>query len=94
MTNPYLTVAEFIHEADVDELRQFFLNMLKFQPEAVLHVLNYGDGSWMGEIVAILESGQKINAIKVYRQHTGASLKDSKDAVEAIIAEQFPTWGQ
>ena len=34
-----------------------------------------------------LRRGQKINAIKVYREQTGMDLKDSKDAVDALEAE-------
>jgi ribosomal protein L7/L12 len=34
------------------------------------------------------DPGRKIEAIKVYREETGASLKDAKDAVEAFI-EQY-----
>jgi len=38
------------------------------------------------EIRALLATRQKINAIKVYRQVTGAGLKQAKEAVEAIEA--------
>jgi ribosomal protein L7/L12 len=38
------------------------------------------------EIRELLATRQKITAIKVYRQGTGASLKDAKEAVEAIEA--------
>jgi len=38
------------------------------------------------EILALLSAGQKINAIKVYRQATRAGLKQAKEAVEAIEA--------
>jgi ribosomal protein L7/L12 len=31
-----------------------------------------------------LDQGKKIEAIKVYREHTASSLKDAKDAVEAL----------
>lgn len=36
------------------------------------------------QIKNLLEEGDKIGAIKLYRAHTGAWLKESKDAVEAI----------
>jgi len=36
------------------------------------------------EVRSLLDQGQKIEAIKVYRNHTGSSLKDAKDAVEAL----------
>ncbi|MFP4321769.1 MAG: ribosomal protein L7/L12 [Anaerolineales bacterium] len=41
----------------------------------------------MDEIRALLEKGQKINAIKVYRQQFNVGLKDAKDAVEAMQRE-------
>jgi len=31
-----------------------------------------------------LDQGNKIEAVKVYKGHTGSSLKDAKDAVEAL----------
>jgi large subunit ribosomal protein L7/L12 len=36
------------------------------------------------EVLALLKQGQKINAIKLYRQRTGAGLKEAKDAVEEL----------
>src|SRR5262249_8164691 len=36
------------------------------------------------ELSALLDEGQKIEAIKVYRERTGVGLKEAKDAVEAI----------
>ena len=38
----------------------------------------------MREIMQILAHGNKIEAIKVYRQATGAGLKEAKEAVEAL----------
>lgn len=39
---------------------------------------------WMREVRALLRRNLKIEAIKVYREHTGVSLKEAKDAVEAM----------
>jgi hypothetical protein len=36
------------------------------------------------QIVELLRSGQKIQAIKLYREQTGAGLKESKDYVEGL----------
>ena len=41
------------------------------------------------EVRALIESGNKIEAIKLYRQMFGTDLKDSKDAVEAL-AQRTP----
>lgn len=38
------------------------------------------------EIRQLLDSGNKIQAVKVYREKTGAGLAEAKDAVEALAA--------
>jgi sugar lactone lactonase YvrE len=45
-----------------------------------------GQASRMREVVDLVHTGKKIEAIKVYREITGMGLKESKDAVEAIEA--------
>jgi ribosomal protein L7/L12 len=40
------------------------------------------------EIARFLAAGQKIQAIKVYREATGVGLKEAKDAVEAMESQQ------
>ncbi|MBC2933065.1 hypothetical protein [Nocardioides sp. zg-1228] len=39
---------------------------------------------WLAEVQALRRAGKTIHAIKVYREHTGASLTQAKDAVEAL----------
>jgi len=41
-------------------------------------------GEWMAEVHALKASGNLIQAIKVYREHTGLGLRESKDAVEGL----------
>ncbi len=41
-------------------------------------------GDWQEQIHSLLQSGKKIEAIKIYRQATGVGLKEAKDAVEAL----------
>ncbi len=43
------------------------------------------DSEWMAEARRLKESGNKIEAIKLYREHTGLGLKEAKDAVEGLI---------
>lgn len=38
----------------------------------------------LAEVVALVREGKKIQAIKTYREHTGADLKEAKDAVERL----------
>lgn len=42
----------------------------------------------MVEVVAQLERDKKIQAIKAYREATGAGLKEAKSAVEAMARER------
>ena len=46
------------------------------------------DRGFQEEVVSLLEQGQKIGAIKLYRERTGVGLKEAKDAVEAIQRSQ------
>jgi len=41
----------------------------------------------LDEVKDLLRQGRKIHAIKVYRQKTGAGLKEARDAVERIEIE-------
>jgi len=43
-----------------------------------------GAAASQAAILDLLARGQKIPAIKLYRQQTGAGLKEAKDAVEAM----------
>jgi ribosomal protein L7/L12 len=42
------------------------------------------------ELAGLLDQGQKIEAIKLYRERTGAGLKEAKDAVDAIQQGERP----
>jgi ribosomal protein L7/L12 len=39
----------------------------------------------LGEVTALVREGKKIQAIKVYRERTGADLKEARDAVERLV---------
>lgn len=42
-------------------------------------------GSWVSpEIVDLVRQGKKIQAIKLFRQETGAGLKDAKEFIESL----------
>jgi ribosomal protein L7/L12 len=45
-------------------------------------------GDLKEEIRTLVLSGRMIEAVKLYRERTGAGLKDAKDAVDAIAAGQ------
>ena len=52
--------------------------------QAAAAVAAPGDVAWMGEVAALKAQGDKIHAIKLYRERTGLGLKEAKDAVEAL----------
>jgi hypothetical protein len=39
----------------------------------------------LAEVAALLRQGKKIQAIKVYRERTGADLREARDAVERLV---------
>jgi ribosomal protein L7/L12 len=41
-------------------------------------------GPWLDEVRALKAEGNLIQAIKVYREHSGLGLKEAKDAVEGM----------
>ena len=41
----------------------------------------------IGKIREALEEGNKIKAIKVYREATGKGLKEAKDSIDALVLE-------
>lgn len=45
-------------------------------------------------LMALIEKGQTIEAIKLYRERTGAGLKEAKDAVEALARGERPAMPQ
>ena len=45
---------------------------------------NVGIGGDYPDVVAAIKAGNRIEAIRLYRGYTGAKLRDSKNAVEAI----------
>lgn len=47
---------------------------------------NLPDDEFERDLLELVKSGQKIEAIKHHRERTGLGLKESKDAVEALAA--------
>ena len=54
-------------------------------PAGVPYGNNVAGGAWLEEVRQLKNSGKLINAIKLYREHTGLGLKESKDAVEGML---------
>jgi ribosomal protein L7/L12 len=49
---------------------------------------NGAPSDWMAQVKAQLRKGNKIEAIKIYREATGLGLKEAKEAVEALERSQ------
>ena len=54
-------------------------------PGAVPYGNNVAGGPWLEEVRQLKNSGKLINAIKLYREHTGVGLKEAKDIVEGMM---------
>jgi len=63
-------------------------SMLTSASPASASVVN--DAAWQQDVRVLLSQSQKIEAIKLVRQHTGAGLRDAKDFVEAMQRGQSP----
>ncbi len=46
---------------------------------------------WIQQVQQLAQAGQKIEAIKLFREHTNLGLNEAKDAVEAMEAGQVTT---
>jgi ribosomal protein L7/L12 len=53
-------------------------------PESRYPAVRADDTSWHPEIASLAAQGRKIDAIKLYRDRTGAGLAEAKAAVEAL----------
>jgi ribosomal protein L7/L12 len=71
---------------------QYLLRFAGVDPDAAASdFMAFGAGSpspaASPEIVALVRSGKPIQAIKLYRQMTGAGLKEAKDAIDGLRAD-------
>jgi ribosomal protein L7/L12 len=48
------------------------------------HVQGLDDDDFNARLVVEIAAGNKIEAIRLYREHTGVGLKEAKDAIEAL----------
>ncbi len=53
-------------------------------PEARSGSVSQRESSPMGDVRALVRAGQKLNAIKRYRELTGLGLQEAKEAVDAM----------
>ncbi|MEU8516462.1 hypothetical protein AB0C76_33495 [Kitasatospora sp. NPDC048722] len=57
------------------------------RPEGLPPAVASRDPRTMPEVVAHVQRGKLINAIKVYRERTGAGLAESKKAIDVLAAQ-------
>ncbi len=78
-------LSQFFAESTVEQKTAVLLEICHRSPEFLLECVDVAiEAPYMKDVKAALVAEKKIDAIKIYRGATGASLKDSKDAVEAI----------
>lgn len=46
--------------------------------------MNYNDLEISDQVIAAIDAGRKIEAIKILREETGLGLKEAKDAVDSL----------
>jgi hypothetical protein len=57
-------------------------NQPLMDPDMRVRYLSIGNREKLNDIIGFINGGQKIAAIKAYRELTGLGLKESKDAIE------------
>jgi large subunit ribosomal protein L7/L12 len=60
------------------------LQLANAAPAAAATAAPVAGTEWMTDVRRLKESGNLIQAIKLYRESTGLGLKEAKDAVEAL----------
>ncbi|CAB4192179.1 hypothetical protein UFOVP1244_6 [uncultured Caudovirales phage] len=97
MPNNYKSAIELLAKCDLD-YRQIVYRIAWSNPKVLVNAI---EGSippiresrkLEDEVVSLLQIGKKINAVKLWRDHTGDGLKESKDAVESIQAKRIPEY--
>jgi len=79
MRNWYAEAIQIVTDEKTD-FRALLIEVAKKHPKAVV-TAKTGTG-WEEEVRFLVESGQKINAIKVCRNATGMGLREAKEEVE------------
>lgn len=50
--------------------------------------MNDLDNAFSDDVIAAVDNGRKIQAIKILREETGLGLKEAKDAIDALARER------
>lgn len=81
-------LSKFFGQADANTKTKVLLHICEHNESVLVRAIQATSVvTWEQEAEALLRDGKKIIAIKVCRGRTGWSLKDAKDAVEALQKE-------
>jgi len=79
-----------IHQQAIDiitdpetDFRQIVVELAKYHPEFLVNFV--GNEAWERQVIPLLRADRKIAAIKLCRNITPMTLKEAKDAVEALM---------
>jgi len=87
MSRNYMKEAISIIEAHPDKLRPIIIQILKDQPSAIVkayRLIEVQDVSWLSDVLEIMRSGRKIEAIKHLRTVTGMGLQEAREEINRI----------
>jgi len=84
MSNKYAEVIDVISDQSND-WRAIVIEAAKIAPSVISRAAsNAKHGPWQKQAKALLAAGEKLEAIKLCRNMTGMTLKDAKEACEAL----------
>ena len=79
-------------EGAVAELQRRVATLERERQQAV-PIANAAQDPWSvppwPDVVRLINAGKKIEAIKVYREHTGVGLKEAKDVVDEVASRML-----
>jgi len=87
--NTTYDLSKFFAQSTFEDRTKVLLEICRRDAPFLLQAINAAakPTTWYAEAEELLREQKKINAIKVCREHTGWSLRESKDAVEALQKE-------
>lgn len=86
--NTAFELSKFFAQSDFGDRTKVLLYICEHNESILLAAIQAATKpTWEDEAIALLKDGRKINAIKVCREFSGWSLKEAKDAVEALQRE-------
>ena len=91
MNQHYAKVIDLLHRiTDNESLRDISIELAKDRPDLFVKYaarLGVAAEPWRKKVIEALRNGEKIKAIKEYRDAAKVSLKEAKDEVEEIQAK-------